>query len=502
MTDILEKLRGLSRVSVIQLFALVGILGVVAWRSCVLKFCVIDPDIWWHLKVGDWILANFALPNSGIFSRTAASVPWVAYSWGYEVLLSLAYRWAGIFGVGIFGVALTVGVACAIMYMLRRISGSFWIAFGLSAVAYYSMLFTMMPRPHFISIGFFAVVLTKCFEAQRSSNVASLDWLPLIFLVWANLHIQFVYGLLLFGLFVVINLAQNVATEYGFWSRNAQLPILSSRPLVVLLAISVVATLIGPNTYHLYKVIYDYSRSTFGYLYIRELQALDFRFAEHFGQLLLTGAAFFAVGWQRKTNPFKLAMLIFCAIIAYRTTRDGWFICIPAAACIADVFYDSEGIPERMHSLIEQVGVLVVLSLLIALMLPNVGFTSQDLDSAVRSKFPVDAIDYLHQHPAPGPIYNSFNWGGFLIWDMPDYPVAIDGRNDLYGDAMDQRFMGVQNGLKSYADDPDFRQSGFILLNGTEYLTTRLSRDPNYRMIYRDRLAVVYVPQSRGPSDQ
>lgn len=484
-----------------QFLIVVGIMGFVAWRSCVLKFCVTDPDIWWHLKVGDWIIANRALPHVGIFSRTAANMPWVAYSWGYEVLLSLAYRWHGLFGIGVFGVILTVVVAYAIMVMLRRLSGSFWIACGLSAATYFSMLFTMMPRPHFFSIALFALEITVILESQRSSSVDSLRWLPVIFLVWANLHIQFIYGLLIFGLFVAVNLAQRAAVELGAFSCYVQPPTLPTRWLVTMFAASVIATFVGPNTYHVYKVIFEYSRASFGYSYIRELHALDFRFPEHFGQLLLTGAAFLVVGWQNRTDPFKLALLAVCAIVAFRTTRDGWFICIAASACMADCFYYFESEPERIGSLAEHGALVAAVAIFIALIFPNVGFTPRSMEAAVRGTFPVDAVNYIRQYPIRGPLYNSFNWGGFLIWYMSEYPVAIDGRNDLYGDELDQRFFGVQDGLASYSDDTIFRQSGFVLLSSREFLTVRLSRDPNYRIIYQDPLAVVFIPQSYGARD-
>jgi hypothetical protein len=75
----------------IQLGALIALLGGIGIYSLREKYCVTDFDTWWHLKVGDWIIRNSALPHTGILSRTAAERAWVAYSWGYEVLLSLAY---------------------------------------------------------------------------------------------------------------------------------------------------------------------------------------------------------------------------------------------------------------------------------------------------------------------------------------------------------------------------------------------------------------------------
>ena len=91
-------LRSLLRFRPLQLAALVVFLTAVGGFAFYTKFCVIDKDIWWHLKVGDWIVEHLAVPHTGILSRTAASRPWMAYSWGYEVLMSWAYRWFGIPG--------------------------------------------------------------------------------------------------------------------------------------------------------------------------------------------------------------------------------------------------------------------------------------------------------------------------------------------------------------------------------------------------------------------
>ena len=80
----------------LQLLVLAGLLAVVGVVAFELKFSVVDLDVWWHLKVGDWIVQHAAFPHTGILSRTAANRPWIAYSWGYEVLLSRAYAWFGL----------------------------------------------------------------------------------------------------------------------------------------------------------------------------------------------------------------------------------------------------------------------------------------------------------------------------------------------------------------------------------------------------------------------
>jgi len=181
-----QELRALLRLRIVQLATLTVLLSAVGVISFTIKLCILDLDIWWHLKVGDWIVQHAAVPHTGILSRTAAERPWVAYSWGYEVLMSRAYAWGGILGIGLYGTLLTVGVAFAAYWMLRRISGRFWAAWLLTLACCYPFLFMIMPRPVFFSIILFCLVLALLFEANRSGRIKTLYWLPLIFLIWAN----------------------------------------------------------------------------------------------------------------------------------------------------------------------------------------------------------------------------------------------------------------------------------------------------------------------------
>ena len=82
--------------------------------------------------------------------------------------------------------------------------------------------------------------------------------------------------------------------------------------------------------------------------------------------------------------------------------------------------------------------------------------------------------------PHPGPLYNTLDWGGFLIWYMPDRPVAIDGRTDLYGDDLDAQFFNTANGAASYVDDPYLNQAGVVILQKTNNLVSILQADPRF----------------------
>ena len=391
-TSLGRELLGMLQFRAVRLGALVILIAGVGTECFVTKLSVLDLDIWWHLSAGDWMVQHHAFPHTGILSRTAADRPWMAYSWAYEILLSRSYALLGFMGVGLFGTLLTIGVALGVFWMIRRLSGRFWAGWILSIVVYSAFLFNIMPRPVFFSMLLYSVTLTLLLEANRSGRVQLLYWLPLVFFLWANLHLQFIYGLFAAGLFAGINVLQRLAISLGIYPEFMARPNLPSSRLWLVVAGSAAATCLGPYNFHLYKVVFGYSSSKVIYSMITELQAPSFAGISHFLELLLAAAAFFVIGWQKKIDPFKLLLLMVASIFALRATRDAWFLCLTAAAMIADFPVSAE---EREQPLRfrEFAGAGLVATILLLLVAGNVDFNTRGLDRVISAEFPVDAAN-------------------------------------------------------------------------------------------------------------
>jgi len=485
-----EDLLGMLKFRAAQLSALTALIVGVGTGCFITKLSVLDLDVWWHLAVGNWILQHCSFPHSGIFSRTAADRPWMAYSWGYEVLLARSYGWFGFIGMALFGTVLTIAVALAVFWMLHRLSRRFWVALLLSVVALSAFLFNIMPRPVFFSMLLYAVTLTLILEARRTGRVQLLYWLPLVFLPWANLHIQFVYGLITIGLLAGINLLQRMAERFRLHSKFLTAPTLPVAPLFVILAGCLIATCIGPYSFHVYRVLFGYSNSKIFYSMISELQSLSFEGVSHFVELLLAAGAFFAIGRAKKIDPFKLTLMAIASVFAFRATRDAWFLCITSAAVIADFPAPEE---ERGHPVtLPEWGVVALASFLLLLLAArNTEFDSRGLNELISGQFPVDAANFVRKNPVRGPLYNSFDWGGFLVFYMPQYPVVVDGRGDLYGDELVGKIYDTESVNTAPSDDPYLNEAGLVILKNSVPLSKLLPTDPRYRVIYRDSIATV-----------
>jgi hypothetical protein len=469
-----------------------------------LTSAIYDPDLWWHLRDGDAIVAQHAVPHQGVFSQYV-SHPWAAYSWGFEVIASRFYHWFGLTGLVGLRSGLEVAITFLLFVILRRGSGSFWKAWALTAAGMWAMHHCLGLQPMLTSVLMFTIEIGLIFEARRRSNIGPLFLLPVLFLLWANLHIHFIYGLFVLGLLVMVGMVRLILPK--FWSVSLEpereLPVAK---LGAVAGLSVLATLLGPYSWRLYAVTLDYVRSSAPYSIIVELQALNFRATEHFIVLLIVVAAFFSLGWQRSRDPFKLVLLVACTLVAFRMQRDSWFVCIPALAIISDrKLATADGavtsaVTSRGRAWAFAVATALGTVLMFLLVAWDSKVNNDSLRRALALYFPVHACDFIRAASLPGPIYNNLNWGGFIIWSLPEYPVAIDGRTDLYGDQVLSRFNRVEQGSAEWWADPDLGAARLVLLDRRAQLATLLYHDPRFQVVYEDPHAVVLARNGQGQS--
>mgnify|MGYP007135461571 CR=1 FL=1 len=226
--------------------------------------------------------------------------------------------------------------------------GSFWRAWLLAAAGMWAIHHCLGMQPMLLSIVMFTFEMGLVFEGLRRNTIQPFVLLPLLFLVWANLHIQFVYGLFVLVLLAAIRVVRALLPNQG----TSRLPPQEGLPLSQLLAItglSTLAALVSPYSWQLYRVIFNYLRSSTLYRIIIELQALNFRVPEHFVLVLIVAAAFFVLGWRPSRDPFKLALLVASTLVGFRMTRDSWFACIPALLLLADLGPAGDTEPRKPH---------------------------------------------------------------------------------------------------------------------------------------------------------
>ncbi len=161
---------------------------------------VLDSDVWWHLRVGQWVCQHRAVPANDPFTLYGRERPWVAYSWLFEVVLYGLYSWLGLVGIIVYRVALSFAVAAALHRLVARREPRFLVATLLTGVGVATISVLFDERPWLFTILFTTWTLDVVLDLRDGRPNRLLLFLPAAYALWANLHIQFVYGLGVLGL--------------------------------------------------------------------------------------------------------------------------------------------------------------------------------------------------------------------------------------------------------------------------------------------------------------
>lgn len=479
-----------------ELARLVGLVALYSFLAVLFirAFYVWDPDIWWHLRTGDWILAHRTAPLTDPFSSYGMGKPWVAYSWLFDVLSAGVFARLGLMTIVVWEIAVRLALSVALFHLVRGLCPGFWRAIALTAAGLWVMTEVIGPRPGMLTILFVILEFDILLSAGRSGLTAgatrqakTLWLLPPMFALWANWHIQFVYGLFVLGVFACEPLLNRV-TGYSPREKSA----LPAMQTWLVLAGSALATLLNPYGVKIYSTVFVYMGQTGAYDAISELRAMTFREPQHFLVLLLALGAAMAIGWRREARPLWLIFLAVTSILAFRSVREVWFLAIVAVSVIA---WGWNRQPSRAPNLMPpklRLAVAVCVVAVLAVSVARYGVSNDWLEMQVVGSFPEGAARFVEQHHLPGPLLNDLSWGGFLIWRLPQLPVAIDGRTNVHGDDRIREFSNLWTGKPGWESDPELQRANLVITPKVSAIAALLRTDPRFAVAYQDVQAVVF----------
>jgi hypothetical protein len=143
-------------------------------------------------------------------------------------------------------------------------------------------------------------------------------------------------------------------------------------------------------------------------------------------------------------------------------------------------------------------GLLVSGALVIILMVVGCrqNITERHLAAVLSERYPVAAAAVVEARGYPGPLYNHFNWGGYLIWRLPHLAVAMDGRTNVYGDARIRRAVATWTGKPGWDTDAELAAARVVIANVDWPLAALLRLDTRFQLAYEDAVAAVFVATS------
>lgn len=500
---------------------------------------VTEPDLWWQLRTGEWMLENKKVTTHDVFSYTYENVPWVNVKWGYEILQAVVAKYLG--GAAMLPL-LQVVITVFLLLLLLRTTGIFGRqltndnykpAIGTALVIMLGLVvmeFRMTGRPeavsHLLSAAFALLFISYRFTATK--------WIFLLIplqALWANLHEAF-------GLGVIISVIFAAGTWFEFlFLKNSKFYTFSheAKPQILTLAVafSIIAISINPNgfdlLFHPLEIFSQLNRNKF------TVELFSFTKKEYWtyqaylalGMLVLTFLVLRDIlqaqeGKQQPgfifnaINKIGTGYLLFIAAMLYLTSsalRNVPFLITAILPLLA------VGIDQKINQKLTATGkikaayftVLAVACFFYLSVINNWYYSRFNTSSYFgfevnAAQTPHGAASFIKKHHIKGKSFTDFLSSSYLLWYLqPGYKTYIDLRDlDIFPEIFFRNnFMLYQApGNVFPVADEDMQFDYVVLLNDDIFRNVHqyMLTDKNFDLVYADMLASVYLRKTAGHS--
>ena len=496
-----------------------------------------DAGIGWHIRTGQLILATHAIPRVDPFSSTMAGQPWFAWEWLYDVLVGWLDRVAGLNGVVFFTTSIIALTFSWVFRLLLRRGTNFLVALVLVLVATSAAMIHFLARPHVVSWLFTLVWFCFLESSEKKSAGSPADnrkhswslWLlPLLLVVWVNVHGGFLVAFALLGIYWLSAVWQYFRLREDRFEDALQKIRAGKRAryLAFIGIVSALATLVNPYGWRLHVHIYRYLSNRFLMDHIDEFQSPNFHLVAQkcFAVLLmLTLVALAAKGREsglvRASEALVVLFAVYSGLYASRNLPVSALLLILVigprlsnalqtfAATFAKRRIDSSTrraasphFLQRMQAIESSLRghlwpfAAIALTCWITFHGGQLG-TKPIMNAHFDSKrFPVAAVNYLEQRNVQGPVFAPDFWGGYLIYRLyPQMKVVIDDRHDFYGEQFLKSYLKmvhVEPGWQDFLHEHDVH---CIVVAKDSALANILVETPSWLLIHSDDVAAVFT---------
>jgi branched-subunit amino acid transport protein AzlD len=453
---------------------------------------MIDTDTWWHLRTGQWIMENQALPDVDRFSLTRSGEPWYYPGWMSEILMFQVFSLGGLAALNLL---FTGVILLAFVLVYWSMDGNpFAVAAVLVVAAGASEIF-WSARPQLFTFLFsagFYLILRKFLWGKKNA----LWILPLIMALWVNIHPGFAVGFILVSIALIAQAVNFLSRRESHSDSGLRLIWLAGTLLACLAAAALNPR--GPAV-----LAYPFQTVSIRFLqnFIQEWGAPDFHYWTAQLFLILFILTWTVVAFSPKKleadDFFFLVIVGYMGFLAWRNTN---LLSIVAPAIIMRYGqpllekhfpdWNPDHAVSRAQSAVH-IGAVTLIATA-ALIFGVSVLSPESIRAAVDLQLPVAAVDHLAAHPVSGGLFNSYNFGSYLLWKLPESPVFVDGRTDLYNDEILDQYLTVIRAQEGWRDILERWQIHVVFVEPSTPILQLLAAE-GWTVYYEDSQAVILV---------
>jgi hypothetical protein len=458
-----------------------------------------DGDTGYHIRAGEFILQARAVPKTDIFSLWTPALSWTAHEWLSEVFMAVVHQHAGLTGIVVLFSLIIATTHVLLFRMLRADTQDILLSLLLTVVAAITSSIHWLARPHIFSL-LLTVIWYSVLNRFQYRDKNQLFILPVLMLLWVNLHGGYIFGLIV----LLVYFFGNLAGLYTSDKRAAQEYIYKAKFLAMILAGCLLASLCNPNGYHI--LIFPFALASDPFLMNNVLEFLSPNFHEGlvFKYLLLVSIALFALS-RVTLNWIELGLVILTTYMALYSVRYIPLYAIITAPILSRLIdrLKHNLSPNAMNwlarrsggfSLIDQgsVGFLWLTGVVfVILTLSHMSRLHIEFDD---KRFPTRAVEFILAETIPGTMFNNEEFGDYIIYKAwPKYRVFFDGRSDMYGSILGGEYLKVARTLPGWEHVLNNRQVDWVFFNTGSMLSAALNINPAWQLVYTDPVASIFV---------
>jgi len=450
---------------------------------------IAEADIWFHLRNAQELLTRHAFLRADFYTYTTAGSPLVNFEWLSELPYYFAFQAWGQRGLLAVQLVLLWLIFAGVYYLALRRGANFGEAALLTMFGVAMGSYDFAPRMLHFGWLCFIVMLLVLERFQRTGK--GLWGLPLLFVVWINLHGSWVFGLVVMGIYIVSGLVE------GQWGvvEAERWPPPQLRKLLLTFAACVAALFVNPYGYK--QVLYPFDllfRQKINLDNMGEWQSVNFH--SGWGKLaMIMIVGMLAAAWFSR-KPWKLrdillgVFAVWAALNHLRFLMFAAIILVPILAPRLRLFppYDAQKDKPWLN-----LAISATIAAIIVVSYPS----AAGLQGHIDSLFPRDAVHFMLQRQITGRLFNWYDYGGYIEFYAPEIKTFSDGRTDIfvYNGILDD-YIKI-NSLEQPIELLDKYKIDYVLFPVNHRVGYVLEHSPEWRTIYEDKVAKLYqrVPE-------
>jgi len=452
---------------------------------------IVDSDLWCHFKTGEYIVKNLTVPKADIFSYTLENQAWIDHSWLAQVLFYFTF-----FKFGWLGINILKAVIISLCFFIPL-----FFIFSKHKKLIYAVLFVLLAVLAFGYRSFFRPeifsYLLLCLFFYILEDGKKFYIIPLLQVLWVNLHGYFILGPVLIFLYCIGELVSGDLAK--------------AKRLGAVFGVTCLACFVNPYFYKgaVYPIgilidIFNAQKSYMQNIYELKMP-IDIGFGRYVFFWIIALASSVTFLLNLKKAKMRHALIFFGSFIAsYAAIRNipiFIFTAMPLAAINLNEAKLTKDINERKY----YIWAVIAVSATIYFFISNqyYAFTGQSAFRKTESRItgllmPSKACDFLEDNNIKGRIFNSIDYGHYIAYRFyPEKRTFIDARTELYKYDFYLSYQRAQNypgEWKALQKRYDFNIA-FLrhLFSGTERLLKNLYNDESWALVYYDESSAIFL---------